>query len=279
MEIFHYSNRLISFLAEKKFEGKTIGFVPTMGALHEGHVSLIRESKLECDLVVCSIFVNPKQFNNSSDLEKYPRNEQKDFEILNNAGCDVIYFPEVEDVYPKDFKPIKRKHNFFEDVFEGSFRPGHFDGVAQVLYRFFDIIKPDKVYFGLKDYQQCLLVEALLEEHFPNIKLKKCATLRESDGLAMSSRNLRLDSESRKAASAFPAALNIIVNAFRKKTIKEALSDAKSLLTKNGLVYEYLEVADAHSLQNTSQWLPKGQNVVIGALTAGEVRLIDNMVF
>lgn len=279
MEIIYYSNRLRSYITEKKAEGKSIGFVPTMGAIHEGHVSLIQEAMLECDLVVCSIFVNPKQFNNPSDLEKYPRNEQKDFEILEKIGCQVIYFPKVEDVYPKDFKDIIRKHYFFENVYEGGFRPGHFDGVAQVLHRFFSIVKPNSTYFGLKDYQQCILVEKLLEEYFPEIELVKCPTLRESDGLAMSSRNLRLSTKYRIQAAIFPRALEHIKMSFKKKSLSEAILEAKEMLTVKGLKYEYLDVVDAITLEKISDWLPKGQNVVLGAVLAGEVRLIDNMVF
>src|ERR1700751_2518908 len=183
--------------------GKQIGFVPTMGALHKGHISLIEQSKKACDITVCSIFVNPNQFNDKNDLARYPRMPEKDCKMLEENGCDIVFMPSEEEIYPV---PDTRVFDFgmIDKVLDGAHRPGHFNGVAQVVSRLFDIVKPDRAYFGLKDYQQVLIIKKMVEQlHLP-VEIVACPILREPDGLAMSSRNTLLSAEERKAASLIP---------------------------------------------------------------------------
>src|SRR5688500_4628457 len=196
MEIFKQIAPLQAYLKHLKLSGKSVGLVPTMGALHAGHISLINASKAENDVTVGSIFVNPIQFNNQNDLLKYPRTLNKDIELLEEAGCNVLFSPENTEMYPErstvtlDFGPLDK-------IMEGEFRPGHFSGVALVVSKLFNIVKPDHAYFGQKDWQQFAIIQKLTEELNFDVSLRSIATLRESDGLALSSRNLRLDSEQR----------------------------------------------------------------------------------
>ena len=171
MKVFYYSHELEKALEGYRQKGLSVAYVPTMGALHSGHISLIKQAKAECDIVLANIFVNPKQFNNPEDFAKYPSTYEKDIAMLEQAGCDMVFKPDVNEVYPADYQPVSLDLGIIEKVFEGYHRPGHFDGVVQVLYRLFSITKPDKAYFGLKDYQQCLLVKKLAAAFSRTLKL------------------------------------------------------------------------------------------------------------
>lgn len=271
--------RLVS---EQRNKGKRIGFVPTMGALHEGHLSLLEASKKECDVSICSIFVNPNQFNDKNDLIRYPRTPQKDCQMLESAGCDIVFMPTAEVVYPK---PDTRTFDLgnIDKVLEGAHRPGHFNGVAQVVSRLFDIVKPDKAYFGLKDYQQVMIIKKLTEQlHLP-IEIVACPILREPDGLAMSSRNMLLSPEERKAASLIPK----IMQEAKELSSKMPLSELKAKLlgeikTEPLLKPDYIEFCDAETLEPVSV-LPQAQGdkgkkiICLAAIFSGKLRLIDNV--
>src|ERR1035437_3648920 len=215
-------NRLVS---ESRNSGKRIGFVPTMGALHEGHLSLLEAAKKECEITICSIFVNPTQFNDKNDLIRYPRMPEKDCRMLENNGCDIVFMPSVEEIYPQTDTRIF-DFGKLDKVLEGAHRPGHFNGVAQVVSRLFEIVKPDKAFFGLKDYQQVLIIKNLVELlHLP-IEIIACPILREPDGLAMSSRNMLLSAEERKAASLIPK----LMQEAKNLSSKMPLTDLKNKL-------------------------------------------------
>lgn len=267
-------NRLIS---EHRNSSKRIGFVPTMGALHEGHLSLLKTSKKECDISICSIFVNPTQFNDKNDLLRYPRMPEKDCKMLEGNGCDIVFMPSVEEIYPQ---PDTRTFDFgnIDKVLEGEHRPGHFNGVAQVVSRLFDIVKPDKAFFGLKDYQQVMVIKKLVEQlHLP-IEIVACPILRESDGLAMSSRNMLLNAEERKAASLIPK----IMTEAKKLSSKMPLADLKNKLleeikTEPLLKPDYIEFCNADTLETVSEINSKEKIICLAAIFSGKIRLIDNL--
>src|SRR6478735_2463281 len=202
MEIFKEIGPLRAYLRSQKKGQSTVGLVPTMGALHTGHLTLIKEAKAENDLTVCSIYVNPTQFNNASDLAKYPRLLEKDSQLLKEAGCDVLFAPENSEMYASPSE-LKLEFGQLDKILEGKFRPGHFSGVGLVVSKLFNIVKPDRAYFGQKDFQQFAIISKLNEELLFGISLKAVYIVREEDGLAMSSRNLRLSSEERKKAIIF----------------------------------------------------------------------------
>lgn len=266
-------------VAKLRAGGKSIGFVPTMGALHHGHISLQERSRRENDFTVCSIFVNPIQFNNPEDLEKYPRTEVEDLKKLENAGCNLVFMPSAQEMYPE-----KNNVNFdfghLDKVMEGEFRPGHFNGVAVVVKKLFDIVQPHRAYFGEKDFQQLAVIKALVKMLQIPVEIIPCPTLRESSGLAMSSRNERLSIKDRKTAS-------IIYKTMRQA--KEKIPGMKPSEIENwviktidaapGLQTEYFNLVDVDTLLPVQEW-KAGQNVR-GCIAAyiGGVRLIDNMLF
>ena len=211
MQVIKHIVDLRTILDIKINEGVKIGFVPTMGALHEGHLSLVEKAGRETDFVVVSIFVNPTQFNDKGDLERYPRNLEKDVALLTPTPCKLVFAPEVEEIYPE---PDSRQFNFgtLEEVMEGKFRPGHFNGVAQVVSRLFDVVKPDKAFFGEKDFQQLAIISEMVRRMNIPVEIVPCAIVRESDGLAMSSRNMLLSPEQRKNAVHISATLFEAVN-------------------------------------------------------------------
>ncbi len=219
MIIFKKPGELNQFLENKRTDKKIIGFAPTMGALHAGHISLVKEAKRQNDLVVTSIFVNPTQFNDPEDFKKYPVTIEKDILLFEKAGCDVLFIPAVDDIYPSGTTALTHYElGFLETILEGKFRPGHFQGVCQVMHRLLEIVLPDNLYLGQKDYQQCMVIKKLIEliGLDNKIKVNICPTLREDDGLAMSSRNTRLDPEDRIRAATISAALRYI-----KENIKQ----------------------------------------------------------
>jgi pantoate--beta-alanine ligase len=268
-------NDLSAYIREIK-PTKTIGFVPTMGALHLGHISLIEESKKHCDISICSIFVNPTQFNNASDLENYPRLIENDMKLLLENGCDVLFHPNVEQMYPNGLQKNEEDYGQVLKVFEGLHRPGHFDGVLTVVARLFDIVKPHKSFFGQKDYQQCIVVAELIKRKFPEIELHVCPILRENSGLAMSSRNLRLNDIEKSDALLINQALQYIKSGFGQKDIAILIEEAKQIINESKLLsIEYLDVANAINLEPTKNSNTKA--IALAAVHCGPVRLIDNI--
>lgn len=280
MKIFKSIGELKGEINSLKQKNKTIGFVPTMGALHQGHLSLIADAKKESDIVVCSVFVNPLQFNDPSDLEKYPRTIEEDTRKLEGADCDILFIPSVEEMYPE---PACEKYDFgtLERVMEGSFRPGHFNGVAVVVKRLFDIVEPQKAFFGEKDFQQLAIIKSLVEKFNIPVEIIGCPIVREEDGLAMSSRNVRLPEHERKIA---PIIYQILYEA---KQISEKIDNAVTVKDKVLAQFrtmpefnvEYFEIVDDKTLQTVNSF--SEANGVVGCIAAwlGNVRLIDMIRF
>jgi pantoate--beta-alanine ligase len=267
-------NRL---LAEHRNTGEVIGFVPTMGALHQGHISLLQACNQQCDISVCSIFVNPTQFNDKKDLERYPRTPQQDCEMLEKNGCDIVFMPSAEEMYPQ---PDTRVFDFgrIDKVLDGAHRPGHFNGVGQVVSKLFDIIKPDKAFFGLKDYQQVLVVKELVRQLKMPVEIVPCPILREADGLAMSSRNTLLNTEERKAASLIPQVMQMAKNEFGKMPFDALKNKLLEELKKEPLLKpDYLEFCDADTLNSVSGAKPGQKIIFLVAIFSGRIRLIDNI--
>lgn len=258
-------------------EGKTVGLVPTMGALHEGHASLVRRAVDENDVVVVSDFVNPTQFNDKNDLLKYPRTLEADCELLEKEGADFVFAPSVEEVYPE---PDTRQFSYapLDTVMEGKYRPGHFNGVCQIVSKLFMMVEPDRAYFGEKDFQQLAIIREMVKSLEMPIMIVGCPIVRESDGLALSSRNARLSEEQRKQA------LNISKTLFKSQEYATTHSVAetqqfveKAIANSEGLELEYFELVDGTTLQKISNW--EETNYAVGCITVfcGEVRLIDNI--
>jgi len=279
MKLLKTKVELDNYLTQTKISGKQIGFVPTMGALHQGHISLFEQSLFETDITIGSIFVNPVQFNNASDLEKYPRVPEKDLALLEDAGVHAIFMPTEEEIYPE---PPKEKYNFgdLELVMEGAQRPGHFNGVAIVVRRLFDLVKPDYAYFGLKDFQQLAIIQELVAQYEIPVEIKPCKIVRENDGLAMSSRNMRLSEDARKIAPKIYKTLFEAKKLSSTKSISEVKSFVEQQIAKEKkFKLEYFEIADSKSLQPTDCW--KNENGVVGCIVVwlDGVRLIDNIQF
>jgi pantoate--beta-alanine ligase len=277
MHVFKTIEETHRYVNQARGLNRTIGFVPTMGALHEGHLELMRRAKKENDLLMVSIFVNPIQFNNPTDLKKYPRVLFKDLDLLRPIGCDVVFAPSVKEMYPE---PVKKTFDFgpLEHVMEGAFRPGHFNGVAIVVQKLFEIVAPHKAYFGEKDFQQLAIIKRLVEMENIPVEIVPCDIVREKDGLAMSSRNVRLNAEERVIAPQI------------YKTLKEMKTKAdemdpvslqqwglEQLQAVNEFDVEYFQIADDQTLQPIESW-PHGKDArAFIALNLGQVRLIDNI--
>jgi pantoate--beta-alanine ligase len=273
---FTKSADIHQYILQKRGEGQTIGFVPTMGALHAGHISLIKQAKEKCDLVVCSIFVNPTQFNQAMDLASYPRTIEKDMQMLLESHCDMLFHPGVEDIYGKDLiKESSDDYGDFIHVLEGESRPGHFDGVVTILRKLFSIINPNQVFFGQKDYQQCLVVEKLIERSFSEIGFNLCPIARENDGLAMSSRNVRLSESERGVASQLYQALLAIQTNWNPENWEIGINGAKEILRQGRFTVEYLSICQTDSLKAIVRFEPKA--IALVAVTLGKTRLIDNI--
>lgn len=276
MKIFKSITETQHYLRSLRSE-KTIGFVPTMGALHQGHLELLKRSKRENDISVCSIFVNPIQFNNPDDLKKYPRTMASDIEKLRLVDCDVLFAPEVQEMYPEE---NKKQYNFgqLDKVMEGKFRPGHFNGVAVVVKLLFDITKPHKAYFGEKDFQQLAIIKQMVKQEKLNIEIIPCEIIRENDGLAMSSRNIRLTTEERKAAPIIYQTLKKVKEKIHTQSIDRLCEWAINELNKvEGMEVEYFEIVDNEYLQPVQSITEKAHSVACAAVFLGAVRLIDNM--
>jgi len=257
----------------------TIGFVPTMGALHTGHISLVEKAMVENQLVVVSIFVNPTQFNDPKDLEKYPRTLETDLKLLEPSGCHLVFAPNANEVYPE---PDSRTFNFgtLETVMEGKHRPGHFNGVAQVVSKLFDMVLPDKAYFGLKDFQQLAIIKKMVEMLDLKIEIVPCEIIRENTGLAKSSRNELLTAEERENAAIIYATLAEAKELMQQKSVYEIRKWVIDTINKNPfLTVEYFEIVDDMHLQPVKNWDEKNIKVGCIAVFCGKVRLIDNIVF
>lgn len=280
MILFKKTGDLHKWLDGQRKKRKKIGFVPTMGALHKGHISLIERSSKSNQVTVCSIFVNPTQFNDPKDYEKYPVTIEKDIELLENAGCDVLFLPSVTEMYPEGLDlTMHYDLGYLETILEGKFRPGHFQGVCVVVHKLLEKVLPDNLYLGQKDYQQCMVITKLVDliGLKNEITINICPTLREPDGLAMSSRNIRLKEDERKKAVAIFQSLLFIRDNLKKGDLSVLKHEANSLLTKNGFKTDYIEIAGANDLSLVNEWDGKIKLVAVAAAFLNEVRLIDNM--
>ena len=269
------------YLGKERVRVKSVGFVPTMGALHEGHMSLIERSVNENDVTVCSIFVNPIQFNNKADLEKYPRTPDQDLRLLEKTGCDAVFTPGTEEIYPMgEIGNIDFDFGYLDRILEGKFRPGHFKGVATVVKKLFEIIEPHKAYFGKKDYQQLLIISRMVKQFNLPVEIVPCPTVREPDGLAMSSRNMRMTIRERQIAPRIFEILSevkekagdIPVNKLKEWAVNEINKDPLFLV-------EYIEIADKYTLQPLQNWKSKENAMVLAAVNLNDLRLIDNIEF
>ena len=266
-----------SAIRQHRADGLSIGFVPTMGALHRGHISLLEQSIKENDINIVSIFINPIQFNNKQDLEKYPRTLEDDCKKLEEAGCDIVFAPSAGEMYPEE---VKEHYDFgqLEKVMEGEHRPGHFNGVAVVVKRLFDICMPHKAYFGEKDFQQLAIIKALVEQENMPLEIIGCPIIREEDGLAMSSRNIRLSPEERSIAPEIFKSLNWIKQQAGDRSIGEIVILAEEKLNAMpGMKVEYIFIADEGTLMPVQSWDEADNIRAFIALFMGDVRLIDNL--
>jgi pantoate--beta-alanine ligase len=278
MKLFHTISETSAFIADLKHQGKRIGLVPTMGALHEGHLTLVRRAGKENDCVIVSIFVNPIQFNNPEDLDKYPRTLDSDLALLKEAGCDMVFVPSEKEMYPE---PVREVIDFGEldKVMEGRFRPGHFNGVAIVVRRLFEIIHADNAYFGEKDFQQLTIIKKFVNDLALSVRIIPCPIIREPDGLAMSSRNQRLLPEERAVAPFVYACLQKAAESYSFFTPEGVIQMIREDFEQNPMFrVEYVEIVDMESLLPIIDWNESKQVIVCVAVYLGHVRLIDNMI-
>ncbi len=280
MILFKHIISLRHHLQQLKIKNQKIGFVPTMGALHRGHLSLIEQSKMQSDVTVCSIFVNPSQFNDSRDFEKYPRTPERDILMLAQQKTDILFYPEVKDIYPENLQHTHIHYNLgeLENILEGYYRPGHFQGVCRVVHQLLKIIEPDTLFLGRKDYQQCLIIKKLVDDFHLPVEIEICTTAREPDGLALSSRNFRLSHAARKKATGIYKALSFIKENIKVKDVSYLKKEAQAIILNHGFdKIDYVEICDASALKPVSN-IENGEAVV--ALVAAfieDVRLIDNL--
>lgn len=278
MKQFETQKALQNYLESFRNQGMKIGFIPTMGALHDGHLSLLQQAKNENDIAICSIFINPEQFNNPDDLKNYPRQLDSDIAKLESVDCDILFAPSVEEMYPE---PPVEKYDFgqLETVMEGKHRPGHFNGVGIVVKRLFDKVLPHKAYFGLKDFQQLAIIKKLTEDHNLPIEIVPCEIIREADGLAMSSRNQLLSNDGKNHALILHKTLKHVKDRSGKVEVSRLISEIKDqfAFNKNARL-EYFEIVDMETLQGVKDWTDSKQ--IIGCIAAyvENVRLIDNII-
>ena len=277
MKVIHTIEDLQAGLSVLKAHGKKVGLVPTMGALHAGHASLVKRSVNENDVTVVSVFVNPTQFNDKNDLVKYPRTLEADCKLLEDCGATLVFAPSVEEMYPE---PDTRQFGYapLDTVMEGAFRPGHFNGVCQIVSKLFDAVKPHRAYFGEKDFQQLAIIREMVRQMKFDLEIVGCPIVREEDGLALSSRNARLSSDERENA------LNISRTLFKSRTFAatHSVSETQKMVedaiaAAPGLRLEYFEIVDGNTLQKIGDW--NETSYAVGCITVfcGEVRLIDNI--
>ena len=266
-------------ISQERRKSHSIGFVPTMGALHDGHLSLIKDAKSQNDICIASIFVNPLQFNNIEDFNKYPIQNEKDIDLLEKAGCDILFMPTVTEFYPSQPK-LKVDIGLLDRILEGEHRPGHFSGVAIVVSKLFNVVMPDKAYFGQKDIQQVAVIKQLVAElNFP-IEIIACPIIREANGLAMSSRNMRLSAAGNELASNLYKCLRLVETELKTNVeIEKAKNNALNFLNQfEGIQVEYLEIVQADTLEAIVDLKPKSKIAVCIAAYVEGVRLIDNLV-
>jgi pantoate--beta-alanine ligase len=278
MILFKTINELKKYIINNRSSGVSIGFVPTMGALHAGHLSLIRASKKNTELTVCSIFVNPTQFNDPADYQQYPITIEQDIRLLEQEGCDVLFLPSVKEIYPDNFQKKQYELGSLETYLEGKYRPGHFQGVCQVVDRLLGIVEPDQLFLGRKDYQQCMVIAELIRQTGKNTSLQIVHTMRETSGLAMSSRNLRLSEADREKATAIYGTLQWIKTTIQPGLMEEISSKAEKKLLDAGFEkVDYISIADAQSLDPIGDWNGQTPIVALAAAFLSGVRLIDNI--
>ena len=279
MIVINKVNELEKAVDAFRIEGKSVGLVPTMGALHEGHLSLVKRCRRENDVVVVSVFVNPTQFNNKEDLRTYPRTEEADKALLAEAGCDIVFMPTVEEVYPEpdtrvfDLGPVA-------EVMEGAMRPGHFNGVAQIVSKLFMMVKPDRAYFGEKDFQQIAVIRQMVKNEGFNLQIVPCSIVREADGLAKSSRNVRLSAEARQTAPSIYRTLQESLDYAKSHTVAETQKFVTDCINSYpGMEVEYYQIVDGITLMPVNNW--NESNYIVGCVTVycGGVRLIDNIAY
>jgi pantoate--beta-alanine ligase len=268
------------YINNKKALGCKAGFIPTMGALHSGHISLIEKARQDGQFTVCSIFLNPTQFNNKTDFEKYPVSVEGDIELLLNAGCEVLFLPPVSEIYPGGPEQTETyDFGYLDTILEGARRPGHFRGVGQVVARLLDIVQPHCLYLGQKDYQQCMVINKLVKmRDMKDVTVKVCPTIREADGLAMSSRNRRLTEAQRSVAGTIYQCLVSIESKQGSAPFAIVRKECEDILTAKGFVPEYVALADACDLNLLQDFEAGRPMVALIAAWIGEIRLIDNVV-
>jgi len=278
LKIFYTKEELHTYLQKQRMEAKKIALIPTMGALHEGHISLIDYAKPLADCLVCSIFVNPTQFNDPKDLEKYPRPIERDIELLQEAGCDALFLPSVEEMYPSNEPAWHIELGPLDKIWEGAHRPGHFQGVTQIVYKLFSLVKPDIACFGQKDFQQVMVIQNMIEIKQLPIELAICPTVRSDEGMALSSRNQRLSPQGYQDALALSKTLRFVKNNFDHIPINELSTQATQLLKDNNQVdLEYFAICETNTLAEAKTIDPHKKYVAILAAKVDGVRLIDNM--
>ena len=279
MKVVATKTELKNLLDTFRKEGKSIALVPTMGALHEGHASLVRRAVAENDVTVVSVFVNPTQFNDKNDLQNYPRTLEADCTLLENVGADIVFAPAVEEMYPEEdtrcfsFAPL-------DTVMEGAFRPGHFNGVAQIVSKLFYAVEPDRSYFGEKDFQQLAIIREMVRQLAIPVEIVGCPIVRENDGLAMSSRNTLLSAEERERALTISRTLFKSLEYANSNSLAETKSFVENAINDTlGLQLEYYQIVDGDTLQEIAEWADSDYAVGCIALFCGKVRLIDNIVY
>ncbi len=278
MIIYKSAAEISRYLGRQSLGGRRIGFVPTMGALHDGHIRLVRQSAAENDLCVCSIFVNPTQFNDPKDLEKYPVTLERDIRLLEAAGCQLLFLPGVSEIYPGGMQGLPPYDlGYLETILDGHYRPGHFQGVCQVVDRLLRIVRPHNLYMGRKDYQQCMVVKKLLQLTGMPVTIIPCDTVRETDGLAMSSRNRRLDEAQRQRATAIFRVLDGIRRNLKAGSLASLKQEGIETLTREGFRVDYVEICRAEDLLPVDDWDGNTTLVALAAAYLGQVRLIDNL--
>ena len=274
MQVFNRGDELSAALGNEKV---LTGFVPTMGALHEGHVSLVERCRRECRRVVVSVFVNPTQFNDKNDLRHYPRTPEADARLLERAGADFVLMPSVEEIYPEEDTRIF-DFGQIDKVMEGATRPGHFNGVAQVVSRLFDIVRPARAYFGEKDFQQIAVIRAMVKQLDIPVKINDCPILREADGLALSSRNVRLTPEQRQKAPLIARTLKESTNFVPEKSVQEVIDYVVNTINADPIMrVEYYEIVDGNTMESIKNWSDTTYPVGCITVYCGEGRLIDNI--
>jgi pantoate--beta-alanine ligase len=279
MKILKKINEVRDEIKKMKKENKIIGFVPTMGYLHEGHISLIKKAKEECDYVVVSIFVNPTQFCPGEDFDRYPRDIERDIKILENEKVDLLFNPDIEEMYKKEHKTWVIVDEI-SDIYEGKFRPGHFKGVCTVVIKLFNIVQPDKAYFGWKDFQQLIIIKKMVDDLNIPVEIIGCPTIREEDGLAASSRNVYLNEKEREKALCLYKALKKIEEMIKNEKIYKCeilIKEGRKIIeSEEGVEIQYLDIVSMDNMKKLEKI--EGKAVIIGAIKIGNVRLIDNLI-